>query len=186
MMKICSMCKIEKPTTEFYTQPSNKNLVRGFCKKCHYIDGEITKFKNKEHYEQVRYKYTNSEDGFLKQKISYIFTPSTIKEKGIPNATKEDFYKYFYDYVEKNGRNCFYCKEPWTYNTKKVNFGSGVHKKQTKRQNLKNLSLDRLDSSKPYNLDNVIFCCAKCNFSKNEVSIKLIKRLHEIITERNL
>ena len=118
--------------------------------------------------------------------FSYIFTPSTIKEKGIPNATKEDFYKYFYDYVEKNGRNCFYCKEPWTYNTKKVNFGSGVHKKQTKRQNLKNLSLDRLDSSKPYNLDNVIFCCAKCNFSKNEVSIKLIKRLYEIITERNL
>jgi hypothetical protein len=185
-MKICSMCKIEKPTTEFYTQPYNKNLVRGFCKKCHYKEGEITKFKNKEHYEQVRYKYTNSEDGFLKQKISYIFTPSTIKEKGTPNATKEDFYKYFYDYVEKNGRNCFYCKEPWTYTTKKVNFGSGVHKKQTKRQNLKNLSLDRLDSSKPYNLDNVIFCCAKCNFSKNEVSIKLIKRLYEIITERKL
>ena len=185
-MKICTHCKIEKPITEFYTQPSNKNKVRGLCKKCHYIDSENNKFKKKEHYEQIRYNYTNSEDGFLKHKISYIFTPSTIKNKGIPNGTKEDFYKYFYDYVEKNGRNCFYCHEPWTYNVKKVDYGSGVHKKQTIRKNLKNLSLDRLDSSKPYNIDNVIFCCQHCNHSKNEVSISLIKRLYQIITERNL
>ena len=186
MMKICSRCKIEKPTTEFYTQPNNKNKFRGFCKKCFYIDSEGIKFKNKEKYEETRYKYNNSEEGFLRQKICHIFTPSTIKNKGAPTGTKEDFYKYFYEYVEKHGRNCFYCYEPWTYNVKKVNFGAGSHKKQTKRQNLKNLSLDRLDSSKNYSVDNVIFCCSKCNFSKNEVSIKLIKRLYEIITERNL
>jgi 5-methylcytosine-specific restriction endonuclease McrA len=67
-----------------------------------------------------------------------------------------------------------------------MEIGVGRHIKRTKRMNLKNLSFDRLDNSKPYNVDNIIFCCQNCNVSKNNVSIKLIKRLHEVITERNL
>jgi 5-methylcytosine-specific restriction endonuclease McrA len=52
--------------------------------------------------------------------------------------------------------------------------------------NKKNFSIDRLDSSKTYNINNIVFCCIECNSSKKDVSIKLIKRLYEIITERNL
>ena len=51
---------------------------------------------------------------------------------------------------------------------------------------LKNLSLDRLDSNKTYSVDNIIFCCVECNLSKKDISIKLIKRLYDIITERKL
>ena len=56
----------------------------------------------------------------------------------------------------------------------------------TKRINIKNLSFDRLDNDKPYSVDNIIFCCKDCNLRKNQISIKMIKRLYEIITERNL
>jgi hypothetical protein len=58
--------------------------------------------------------------------------------------------------------------------------------KSRERHKIKNLSFDRLDSSKTYFIDNIIFCCTECNLSKKDISIKLIKRLYEIITERNL
>ncbi|MGA1049473.1 MAG: hypothetical protein ACO3UU_15830, partial [Minisyncoccia bacterium] len=84
----------------------------------------------------------------------------------------------------------FYCKEPWTYLTNKYIPGNGINNKSDKgksrKNKLKNFSIDRLDSTKTYSLDNIIFCCTECNLSKKDISIKLIKRLYEIITERNL
>ena len=137
------------------------------------------------------YKYANTEKGFLSIRIKDIFKPSAIKNRGYsPECTKEQIKKHFYEYVEKHGRNCFYCKEPWTYIMNRYIVGSGIHNKSDKgksrKNKIKNFSMDRLDSSKPYSINNIIFCCVECNLSKKDVSILLIKRLHEIITERNL
>ena len=137
------------------------------------------------------YKYGNSENGFLTIRIKDIFKPSAIKKRGYtPECTKEEIKKHFYEYVEKHGRNCFYCKEPWTYIMNRYIVGSGIHNKSDKgksrKNKIKNFSMDRLDSSKPYSINNIIFCCVECNLSKKDISISLIKRLHEIITERNL
>ncbi len=140
---------------------------------------------------ESRYKYDNSENGFLSIRIKEIFKPSAIKKRGYsPECTKEEIKKHFYEYVEKHGRNCFYCKEPWTYITNKYIFGKGrssnSDKGKSRKHKIKNFSMDRLDSSKPYKIDNIIFCCTKCNLSKKDVSISLIKRLYEIIIEKNL
>ena len=136
----------------------------------------------------MTYKYNNSELGFLRRKIAVVYSPSMIKlSKFNPTCTKKEFEQHFLNYINKNGRNCFYCKEPWTYTVKKFNYGVG--RKTTKgkiRENVKNLSFDRLDSSKTYSIDNIVFCCTQCNLSKKDISIKLIKRLYEIIIERNL
>ena len=137
------------------------------------------------------YKYGNTEKGFLSIRIKDIFKPSAIKNRGYsPECTKEEIKKHFYEYVEKHGRNCFYCKEPWTYIMNRYIVGSGIHNKSDKgksrKNKIKNFSMDRLDSSKPYSINNIIFCCVECNLSKKDISIKLVKRLYEIITERNL
>ena len=137
------------------------------------------------------YKYGNSENGFLTIRIKDIFKPSAIKRRGYtPECTKEEIKKHFYEYVEKHGRNCFYCEEPWTYITNRYIFGKGSNPKSDKgksrKNKLKNFSIDRLNSSETYSIDNIIFCCTACNLSKRDISFKLIKRLHEIITERNL
>ena len=134
------------------------------------------------------YKRRNTEEGFLTYRILHLFTPSAIKKrKFVPDCTKEEIKKHFYEYVKVCGRNCFYCNEPWTYIYNRYNVGRGRSSiKGKKRENLKNLSIDRLDSSKTYSIDNIIFCCQQCNLSKKDISIKLIKRLYEIITERNL
>ena len=134
------------------------------------------------------HKRRNTEIGFLKYRITHLFTPSVIKNRNlIPNCTKDDIINYYNEYVAKHGKNCFYCNEPWTHVYNKYNAGSGRKMlKGKKREHLKNLSIDRLDSSKTYSIDNIIFCCQVCNLSKKDISIKMIKRLYEIITERNL
>jgi hypothetical protein len=115
-----------------------------------------------------------------------MFAPSRIKERGlIPLSTKKEILNCFNEYINKWGRVCFYCFEPWTYKRKKYNVGGGrSFKKFT--QNMKNFSVDRFDNDKTYSIDNIVFCCTNCNSSKNRISIKLIKRLNEIIKERGL
>jgi hypothetical protein len=133
------------------------------------------------------YKYLNTEKGFVKNRINFIFTPSKIKQRGyISESTKEEIFKHFNEYIRTHGRNCFYCKEPWMYSTNISHPGGGRQFKGKSKVNKKNFSIDRLDSSKTYSVNNIVFCCIECNSSKKDVSIKLIKRLHEIITERNL
>ena len=178
MMQLCTHCKIEKPFTEFH---KDKGKLYGFhtnCKTCKNIG--VSK---------SMYKYKNTEHGLLQLKIAEIYTPSTIKKRGlVPNCTKDELRKHFFEYVEKHGRNCFYCKEPWTCVANKHIPGNGrtSQKGKSRKKQLKNLSIDRLDSSKTYSIDNIVFCCTECNLSKKDISIQMIKRLHEIITERNL
>ena len=140
---------------------------------------------------EYEYNYGNSENGFLTIRVKDLFKPSAIKNRGhSPESTKEEIKKHFYEYVEKHGRNCFYCKEPWTYITNRYIFGKGHNPKSDKgksrKNKIKNLSIDRFDNSKTYSVDNIVFCCVECNLSKKDISISLIKRLHEIIIERNL
>jgi len=133
------------------------------------------------------HKYLSTENGFVKNRIGLIFAPSKIKQRGyVSESTKEEILKYYYEYVKIHGRNCFYCNEPWVYLANLYNPGGGRQFKGKSKVNKKNFSIDRLDSSKTYNINNIIFCCTECNSSKKDVSIKLIKRLYEIITERNL
>ena len=138
-------------------------------------------------------RYYNSESGFLTTRIKEIYKPSTLKQRGyVPECSKIEIKKHFYKYVEEHGKNCFYCKEPWTYITNKYvhrekqNNENKSDKGKSRKEKLKNLSIDRFDNSKTYSIDNIVFCCTQCNLSKKDISIELIKRLHEIIIERKL
>ena len=182
MMKKCSLCKVEKDISEFTKDKRTKSGFYSKCKIC----------KNTSTFKSIMY-YKNSEHGQLQQKVADMFSPSGIKKRGFaPAFTKDEIKKAFYEYVEKHGRNCFYCREPWTYVSNEYVPNNGVEKRRisdrgkSRAHKIKNFSIDRLDSSKTYSLDNIIFCCAECNLSKKDISIKLIKRLYEIITERNL
>ncbi len=147
--------------------------------------------KNLEKRAANEYKYGNSENGFLHIRMRDIYKPSSLKRrKLIPECTKDEIKKHFYEYVEKHGRNCFYCKQPWTYVTNKYIPGNGANKQSDKGKSrankIKNFSIDRLDSSKTYSIDNIVFCCVECNLRKKDITFDMVKRLYEIITERNL
>ena len=144
------------------------------------------RLKNGKMLSKIKHKYLNSEKGFVNKCISSMFTPSKIKQRGfVPKSTKKEILNCFNQYINKWGRVCFYCFEPWTYKRKRHNIGQGrSFRKYT--QNMKNFSIDRLDNNKTYSIGNIIFCCTNCNSSKNRISIKLIKRLNEVIKERGL
>lgn len=175
-MKICFRCKIEKNETEFTKDNNQSDKLDRYCRQC-----------KRKSISKGLYKLRNTEDGFLKHRINMLYTPSAIEKRGfVPECTKKEIVESYYKYTQKYGKNCFYCNEAFTflYNEYIPNRSKRVLK-GVKRQS-KNLSFDRLDSSKTYSINNIIFCCAQCNSSKKDVSIKLIKRLYEIITERNL
>lgn len=184
MIKKCQKCKIEKPIIEFYELKNNK--FYGYCKDCSKKSAIKWKLNNIDKVRESNHKHGNTEKGFVNRIISALFCPSSLKDRGyIPTSTKEEIRKYFYEYVNKHGRNCFYCKEPWTYLRSKTRNENDRKIKQINRY-LKNFSLDRLDNDKTYSVNNIIFCCQQCNIKKNKITINLIKRLHQIITERNL
>jgi hypothetical protein len=76
-------------------------------------------------------------------------------------------------------RDCFYCGQPpsqlrWA-NTKKTNAAppyvySGV---------------DRQDPTKPYEIGNVVACCAACNYMKSDLSLDEFYRRVALITDRH-
>jgi hypothetical protein len=64
--------------------------------------------------------------------------------------------------------NCFYCgQEPCINNNSK--YGTKARKTSEYKSN----GIDRIDSSKPYNIDNVVACCSVCNLMKNKFSKEL-------------
>ena len=90
---------------------------------------------------EKEYKYANTEKGFLSTRIKDIFKPSAIKNRGYsPECTKEEIKKHFHEYVEKHGRNCFYCLQPWTHLKSRVKVG-----------NKKNFKRNRFLKNTPHN-----------------------------------
>ena len=162
----------------FKCEERKKEYQKKYFKKWRLKNGKILS--------KIKHKYLNSEKGFVNKCISSMFTPSKIKQRGfVPESTKKEILNCFNQYINKWGRVCFYCFEPWTYKRKIYNVGGGrSFKKYT--QNMKNFSVDRFDNNKTYSIDNIVFCCTNCNSSKNRISIKLIKRLNEVIKDRGL
>jgi 5-methylcytosine-specific restriction endonuclease McrA len=168
-MKNCSTCKIEKPLTEFYKNLTKKDKLQQQCKECMNF---------------VSQKRLGTEEGFIKNVLQIIFAPSRIKERGYsPSCTQEEVLELYYKHVNENGKNCFYCKIPLTFTSKKLRH---IKSNEKGKHIITNFSIDRLNNNETYTIKNIIFCCNKCNLSKNSISISLIKRLYEVITERNL
>ena len=130
-------------------------------------------------------RYDNSEKGFVTNRISSIFKPSRIKNRGnTPKLTKEEMWGELFLHVQHmkelfpktNGRICYYCFEPWTYI---------VHRNDGKDRENSNFSIDRLDNDRTYEKGNIVFCCHKCNDAKHSITFKLIDRIQEIRKERD-
>lgn len=86
----------------------------------------------------------------------------------ISNAIKREipFNLTFDQFNDLISQPCAYCgEEPY------------IHKSMLPRANMKEpmlkcVGIDRIDSSKFYNLDNCVPCCSKCNMMKNTLETK--------------
>lgn len=113
-----------------------------------------------------------------KNKPSHIFSilKTRAKRENIQfSLTKDEFIEWY----EKQNKKCFYCQR----SIEDINKMDDSINNRTRR-----LTIDRLDNSKPYELDNIVLACYRCNyiksdfFSKEEmIEIgKIIRRKYEI------
>jgi len=175
--KTCNTCKQEKPTSEFYTHPDNKDGLQYMCKICHKKNSAEWKKNNKERADDNDYLYNTSESGFIKNTITSVF----LNKRGkIVKITKPEIYEELFLHIEKkklefpdsNGRLCDYCDKPWTYIRRHPN-----EIKQNYVKNPNNFSIDRLDNDVTYQKGNIIFCHGRCNDIKHSVTIEMCERI---------
>ena len=129
------------------------------------------------------YNYKNSERGYMNETICGIFSRARKKDrksrqKWIPDCTKQEIYDELMLYIQDRGRICEYCEQPWTYIRRfKKKRGPSVET---------NFSIDRLDSTKTYTKDNIVFCCIGCNNRKNQVRLSDLDNIQKVRQRRGI
>ena len=175
--KTCNTCKQEKPTSEFYAHPANKDGLQYVCKICHRINAAKWKKNNKERADETDFIYNTSESGFIKNTITTVF----LNKRGkVVNITKPEIWEELLlhierkklEFTETDGRLCDYCDQPWTYIRRHPN----IDKKEYIK-NPYNFSIDRLDNDVTYQKGNIIFCHSLCNDIKHSVTIEMCERI---------
>ena len=130
-------------------------------------------------------KYINTEKGYVNEVIGGIFQRAkrkSTRKKWVPDMTKQEIYAELMLYVQDHGRTCEYCKEQWTYVRRLGTRGEG---QKSRRSGIEtNFSIDRLDTTKTYSRDNLVFCCVGCNNRKNQVRISDIMNILKVWKER--
>jgi hypothetical protein len=169
--------RINSATREYYS----KNRERLLKVKAVY------RAENKEKIAIMDNKYINTENGYINETINAIFSRSrnnNNRKKWIPECIKQDIYDELMLYIQDHGRNCEYCKEPWTYIRKMGTRGNGPKKRGPRVET--NFSIDRLDSEKTYTIDNLVFCCIGCNNRKNQVRLSDITNILRVWMPRRI
>jgi hypothetical protein len=177
-MKKCIKCLKNKPINEYYNDRQNFNV----CRECR--NKEVCKWikNNKEKKTKKDYLYNNSLRGFLVNAFNGIIKRSKKrKDRKIieVNLTKKEFFEEFLLHVERFGMNCRYTGVALTHISRS---GKGIQKDRIKT----NISVDRIDNTLPYQVNNIAFCSGEFNDRKGSVTIDDCKKILKVYEERKL
>ena len=183
--KNCSICKKDLPLDQFYL--SHNGSYNFCCTPCDKKRKAVYRTENKEKIALAEHKYINTERGYVMEVINGVFYRHKKKNarlKWIPECTKQEIYDELMLYIQDHGRHCEYCKEPWTYKRVLGTRQRGYNGRGPKI--VTNFSIDRLDSTKTYTLDNLVFCCVGCNLRKNQVRLSDITNIQRVWMHRKV
>ena len=185
MHKNCSICKKDLPLDQFYLDKTGRHNF--CCTPCDKKRKATYRAENKEKIALAEHKYINTERGYVMEVINginYRHKKKNARLKWKPECTKQEIYGELMLYIQDHGRHCEYCKEPWTYKRVLGNKGRGYNGRGPKI--VTNFSIDRLDSTKTYMLDNLVFCCVGCNNRKNQVRLSDITNILRVWMHRKV
>jgi len=185
LKKNCSICKQELSLELFYL--SHNGSYNFCCIPCDRKRKAVYRAENKEKIALAEHKYINTESGYVREVINGIFSRYKKKNarlKWVPECTRQDVYEELMIYIQDHGRVCEYCKEPWTYKRVLGKRGTGFNARGPKITT--NFSVDRLDSTKTYMIDNLVFCCVGCNLRKNQVRLSDITNILRVWMHRKI
>ena len=184
MNKICSVCKEEKPSEEYYNSSNSKNGKVSACKSCSSKRAKAYYKKDKKKYNEASKNwYKNNKDKKLKQNREWINNNVFKRLANIISRRNINLYnssiciseKDLIDIYNKQNKKCFYTGLDMT-----LERGRG-HK-----YNDEQVSIDRIDSNKPYTLNNICLCCWRVNSMKNNMDTnKFLEWCKLIVGKRN-
>ena len=154
-MKTCTNCGAQKPATkEFFHKSSHPDGLNKWCKICKNKHDNLQWHKGKKHKDRAR--LSSSHTSFLNH--WYVDAEKKRAKKGI--IFKEGFNKEYLDYLWKKQKGK--CAL------------SGIKMTYIKGQNivLTNVSPDRIDSDKHYEVGNVQLVCYVYNSMKGSFTMK--------------
>ena len=156
-------------------KPKKVNRIQGFNLYHEEIASKI---------DHIEFWKSSSEENYLNSKYVSMNKPSATttgtyrkNRKAIPcKISREELFSEYEKhkkimkdkFPESDGRLCRYCE-------KRVTFMIGY--KNT------NISVDRINNNKDYEIGNIIFCCGKCNDTKNQVTLDLCKNILRVASE---
>lgn len=155
--KKCSTCRIEKPLSEFYKRSDRKIGYRYQCKKCinKYRARTEVKKRNKKYYQKevVKGKAREySQRPEVKERVKKYYEMPENRFKKNKSGAEERGHKFEIDYN-------WYIKNIWNKPCKYCG-GKTVN------------GIDREKNNKEYTKNNSVPCCPKCNYMKNNHSVK--------------
>ena len=140
-MKYCRVCDLLLNNDNMYESEN------GICKTCRKEQINGWKGENKEHVTLYNRSYHNEYAKTIKGRYHRLKANAKVRghEFGLDINS---FTKWFYD-VDKT---CYYCHVALS--------------KSNIKHNKTDLTIDRLDNSKGYFLDNIVLACYRCNIIK--------------------
>lgn len=146
--RICPTCGIQKPLTEFGVLRSTKDGVSVRCRAC-------SNAKSKKYYWthlEARREYSRRYNHQYKKRLhsKYQVIKDRARHRNIDfSVSREEFIEWF----NEQKPHCYYCGQ-------KLEEREGWGRQHNDR------TIDRMDTRVGYTLDNMAFCCRRCNTIK--------------------
>ena len=158
-MKICVICKISKPLTEFHNRSSTKEGKQTSCKECHY-NNYVKYIETEENFINAMYSSLRSRWTKI-QKREDLSHKEKIQHKLI--LTKPQFLKLWEEHKKEYGLKCCMTQIDFTFIRGKRRNISNKHNH--------NVSVDRLDNNQGYTVNNIVFVTFAFNDRKCSILI---------------
>jgi hypothetical protein len=174
-VKTCSCCKIEKSVSEFGKDNSKVSGVKSSCKSCNNSNIKVWREKNKEYRLSYDKQYYANNKEKIKVKNQKRYTNLTLDQKFdqlVKTAGERKNKKCFitvehlHDVWQRQEGLCVYTKLPLT----------------SEGHQLNTVSLDRVDSSKDYTVDNIQLVCVPINRMKLDYTEDQFIELCRLVT----
>lgn len=143
--KTCSLCKQKKLKTFFYFQANSKIKLHSWCKPC---------------------KLRKEKAAWSRNSITFVRRIYQLTKKRLKKDTKHELLITCSEFLDiwKEQHDKFGLRCPYS-NLKMTHLLGNARR-------MYNISVDRIDSNKPYIDGNIVFCCAIVNRMKQELSVK--------------
>ena len=198
-MQVCYKCLVEKNDEDFQFRKDTGKLRRE-CRKCHYTSRRAWAEENKEYIANYQASYSSShleeKSAYNKQYRADHSEELAVAHAAWRAANKERIatnYKAFWEAYYPANKPSIAEKKRAYYRTPKGKYAS--LKATSKGRKIDFLlsfdefmtfwqkpcsycgnfielaAIDRIDSSKPYELNNCVSCCSRCNYMKLQMSV---------------